>query len=149
MSCHAKLDRVLFGTDRRASILAIGAGVLLGLGAGLAYPLLGVEYWLGLLTLIDWLFFGTFTLIAAGIAFERAGLLASWWVNYPAHVAISYYYYGFQSGTFVVLPFENEFLFYLVISAAIAFLYGSLGYFLGTVGRWGVDRSRSTDGRAV
>ena len=64
----------------------------------------------------------------------------------PAHVAISYYVF---SGSFVVLPFRSDLLSFLVISAPIALLYGGIGYALGTVSRWGVDRAATTDGDLI
>lgn len=136
--------RVLFGNNRQVSILTVGSGLLLGLGAWLGYPILGVSYWLWPTSLTDWAFILGFILLAAGVSFERGGLLAAWWVNIPTHVAISHYVY---SGTFVVLPFRNDFLSYLVISAEIAFLYGVIGYFLGMVSRWVFNRFTILDRR--
>lgn len=140
MAYRTHLARLLVGSNRRASLLTVGIGILFGVGAWLGYPILGVSYWLLPSSLIDWAFVFSFIFLAAGVAFDRAGFLAAWWVNHPAHIAISHYYFTFH-GTLVVLPFESDFLSYLVISAPITCMYGILGYLIGRASRWTLDRS--------
>lgn len=108
----------------------------------MTYPLFGFDYWPMPHSPMDWVFVFGFVILAAGVAFDRAGFLAAWWVNIPAHVAMSHYVY---SSGFVHLPFQNDFLSYLVIAAMIAFVYGVLGYFIGQAGRWWFDRATFSD----
>jgi|GEM_PF-3087284 len=126
---------VLFGTSRQNSLLATGSGILLGVSVWLLDPILGVEYWLWPSSLVDWAVVAGSVLLVAGVTFDRAGLLAACWVNFPAHVAFAHHHYS-QTG-FVVLPFQNDLLSYALISAQIAVFYGLLGYLLGTASRWG------------
>ena len=147
MNYQEDVDQVLFGTYRQIALLATGISILLGVGVWLIYPTLGVEYWLWPSSLIDWTFVIGFIFLAAGVAFYRAGLLAACWVSFPAHVALAHFYYS-QHG-FVILPFQNDLLSYALISAMIAIFYGLIGYFLGTVSRWGIDRSSFSNPKVV
>lgn len=146
MNYRTRVTRLLFGTNRQGALLTVGIGILLGLTAWLAYPVLEEGYALWPTSLVDWAFVLGYTLLAAGVAFDRAGLLAAWWVNIPAHVAMGHYVY---SDGFVILPFRSDFLSYLVIATMIAFLYGTLGYIFGVLSRWGFNRSDSTRGKSV
>lgn len=133
MDFLAQLTRLLVGTNRRGVLLTVASGPLLEVGAWLGYPLLGEEYWLMPHSVIDWVFVVGFVGLAAGVAYGCAGFLAAWWVNIPSHVAMSHYVY---SDGFVVLPFRNDVLSYLVIAGMIAFVYAVLGYGLGIASRW-------------
>lgn len=137
MDYRTQLTRHLCGTNRQGTILTVGIGLLFGLGAWLAYPILGEEYWPLPRSVMDWVFVLGFILLAAGVAFDRAGFLAAWWVNIPAHVAMSHYVY---SSGFVVLPFRSDFLSYLYIATMIAFVYGVLGYLIGRASWWAIHR---------
>lgn len=136
MNYQERVARLLFGSNRQGVLVATAIGILLGVGAWLIYPMLGVEYWLWPSSLIDWGFVVGFVLLATGVAFYRSGLLATWWMSFPAHVVLAHYFYYSQSG-FVVLPFQNDLLSFALISATIALFYGLVGYLLGTVSRWG------------
>ena len=102
------------------------------------YPIFDVKYWLWPSSLIDWGFVFGFIFLAAAVTLYGSGLLAAWWVSFPAHVTLAHYVYS-QNG-FVVLPFQNDLLSYVVISAAIASIYAVVGYLLGIVCRWVIDR---------
>ena len=78
MGLRSRCRRLLIGTNRQGAVLTVGIGLLFGVATWLLYPILGVEYWLWPSSLDEWAFAFGFVLLAAGIAFDRAGLLAAW-----------------------------------------------------------------------
>lgn len=129
--------RLLLGTNQQAALLGVGVGVLLTVAVWLLHSIIGVQYWLGPHSLIDWVFVIGFVLVTAVVAFHRSGLLVAIWVSFPAHILLAQYQF---SHGFVVLPFQNDLLSYIYISAVIAGSYGLVGYLLGTVSRRTIGR---------
>jgi hypothetical protein len=132
--------RFCFGRNRRGALLATGLGILVG---GVVWLLIwgfDIRYWPGLHFGVNWAFVGGFVLLSAGVAFFRAGLLAAWWVSFPAHIALTHAQWWAERD-FWTLPFQNNFLSFTVIAAEIALVYGLIGLLLGTVGRWVIPPS--------
>lgn len=136
MTHISDVRKILFGANRQATLLALGLGGVLGPGAWIAEPLLGVSYWWWPTSPMDWAFVVCFILLATGVAFYRSGFLAACWVSFPAHIVYAHYFYADQFG-FVALPIQNDLLFYVLISATFAVFYATIGFLLGTVSRWG------------
>lgn len=137
MNNRERAGRVLFGSNRRGALLVVGLAILLGVGTWLVYPVLGLRYWLLPASLVDWAFVFGFLLLPAGVAFTRAGLLASLWVDIPTHVVTRYYFYNYYGGRIVVFGYTgSRTVDIILVSGLIAVLYGLMGYLLGTAIRW-------------
>lgn len=110
----------------------------MGVGTWLVYPVLGLRYWLLPAYLVDWAFVFGFLLLPAGVAFSRAGLLASLWVDIPPpHVVTGYYFYNYYGGRIVVFGYSgSRTVDIILVSGLIAVMYGLMGYLLGTAIRW-------------
>jgi hypothetical protein len=128
-----RVRRVLLGSDQESARTAAALGVVVGLAAWTLRRLAGVSYWWWPTLPADWTFVACFVLLAAGVAYDRAGVLAACWVTFPAHVVYAHHFYASHSG-FLVLPLQHD-VFSVLASVPFAVLYGTVGYFLGATSR--------------
>lgn len=135
---------VLFGADRRAALLGAGLGGLAELVAVAALVSLGVPFGPFPSLSVDPLAAVALLAGPATVSFVGGGLLATWWVDYPAAVIVFHQHYLAAAG-FVVLPM-GPLGTALVVAVVPALLWGSLGYLVGQLFRRGVGRTRGLDG---
>lgn len=126
------LRAVLHGRSDRANYA--GAGV--GTAAGLA--LWNTRFLMG--TAVSGpdqgMVFGALAGATAAVAWLGAGLVACWWFPFPTVLVGTVHYYSFGMGSTVVIDAPTVVAFAAVPAAVL----GTVGYLLGTGGRWGYRR---------
>lgn len=141
---RSRVRRVLIGESPTVAIFAFVTGVLGGVGVWLVYPSLGeiavsgTQYHYGLVPdqPLDWLFLGVFVLGPALTAFANGGLIASWWLIFPALYALEFPVMCPEGAAGGGMPPGCDQLLnipIILIVLSIALVIGTLGYLLGNV----------------